>query len=345
MLDPEVLFWMNLKLLFLSLALITPILGHSSLPAQGANVSSSIEFVRKADSLKPGEWVWAANAVPKGPVLIYIDLSRQIATVYRNGVRIGVTTISSGKEDYETPTGVFTILQKKAKHYSNLYDNASMPYMQRLTWGGVALHAGKLPGYAQSHGCIRLPYKFSQELFKITSLGVTVIVEGDAAKKIDTTDNTLLAPMDTIGDKVTHEPLNGAEYNWNPEKSPKGPLTIILSKPDQRLVVLRNGVEIGRSIIQIDNPTSDSFVLNYTVGPDSKPRWLYVDLPGQEPNKGRELDQATRDRVRMPRKFYEVVNAELQPGTTVLVTQSTVGAKPTSDQITIIDAVTPASGN
>jgi L,D-transpeptidase catalytic domain len=335
---------MNVQLVVLSLALTT-LLAPSILPAQGAKVSSPVEFARKADSLKPGEWVWAPNAVPKGPVLVYIDLSRQIATVYRNGVRIGVTTISSGKENYETPTGVFTILQKKARHYSNLYANAPMPYMQRLTWGGVALHAGKLPGYAQSHGCVRLPYAFSQQLFKITSLGVTIVVEGDAAKKIDTTNNTLLVPMDTKGEKVTHEHLEGAEFRWTPEKSSKGPLTIILSKPDQRVVVLRNGIEIGRSVAQIDDTGIGPLVLSYTIGPDGKGRWFYIDLPSQDPNKGRELEDATRDRVRMPRQFYEALRAQLQPGTTVLVTQSSVGAKPTSDELTIIDAVTPGSSS
>ena len=92
-----------------------------------------MELARQADQLKPGQWVWAPQIAPKGPITVYVDLSRQLATVYRNGVRIGVSTVSSGKPGHETPTGVFTILQKDAKHHSNKYNNATMPYQQRLT--------------------------------------------------------------------------------------------------------------------------------------------------------------------------------------------------------------------
>jgi lipoprotein-anchoring transpeptidase ErfK/SrfK len=116
---------------------------------------------------------------PKGPTMVLVSLSAQRAYVYRNGVRIGASTISSGTKGHKTPTGVFTILQKHQQHYSNKYNNAPMPYMQRLTWDGIALHAGHLPGYAASHGCVRLPLAFSKVLYKGTSLGMTVIVTDD----------------------------------------------------------------------------------------------------------------------------------------------------------------------
>ncbi|HQZ32008.1 MAG TPA: L,D-transpeptidase family protein, partial [Arenimonas sp.] len=103
--------------------------------------------------LLPGEYLWLPELSPRGPVLVLVSLPEQRAYVYRNGVRIGVATVSTGKPGYETPTGVFTILQKKREHYSNLYDDAPMPFMQRLTWDGVAMHAGRVPGYPASHGC------------------------------------------------------------------------------------------------------------------------------------------------------------------------------------------------
>jgi hypothetical protein len=84
----------------------------SRLPAQGAAASAQLELAKQADRLEPGQWVWAPQIAKNGPVLVYVDLGRQRATVYRNGVRIGVSTISSGKDGYETPTGVFTILEK-----------------------------------------------------------------------------------------------------------------------------------------------------------------------------------------------------------------------------------------
>ena len=94
-----------------------------------------------------GDYVWNPEISPAGPVIIVVSLPEQVLYVYRNGVRIGRSTISSGKASHQTPTGVFTILQKKVKHTSSIFKKASMPYMERLTWGGVAMHAGNLPGY------------------------------------------------------------------------------------------------------------------------------------------------------------------------------------------------------
>lgn len=113
-----------------SLAVLAIVLASfpSGVLAQGAHSSSAAELSREAERLKPGQWVWAPDIAPAGPLLVYVDLSRQLATVYRNGVRIAVSTISSGKPGHETPTGVFTILQKDAKHRSSTYNNAPMPF-------------------------------------------------------------------------------------------------------------------------------------------------------------------------------------------------------------------------
>jgi hypothetical protein len=107
-----------------------------------------------------------------------VSIPEQRVHVYRNGVRIGVSTCSTGREGHETPTGVFTVLQKDADHRSSTYNNAPMPNMNRLTWGGIALHAGNLPGYPASHGCIRLPLEFSALLFEVTHIGTPVIISG-----------------------------------------------------------------------------------------------------------------------------------------------------------------------
>ena len=146
--------------------------------AQGARTSAQLQLAKQAEKLKPGQWVWAPKIAPKGPILVYVDLDRQVATVYRNGIRIGVTTISSGKPGYDTPTGVFTILEKNVVHHSSKYNNASMPYQQRLTTYGVALHAGGLPGYPESHGCVHLPIAFSRLLYDAMPKGGTVIIAG-----------------------------------------------------------------------------------------------------------------------------------------------------------------------
>src|SRR5207237_723322 len=105
----------------------------------------------------------------------------QRAVLYRNGIPIAITTVSTGRPGHRTPTGVFTVLERDVEHYSSLYNAAPMPFMQRITWGGVALHGGDLPGYPASHGCIRLPREFARLLFGVTRLGMTVVITSEAA--------------------------------------------------------------------------------------------------------------------------------------------------------------------
>ena len=125
---------------------------------------------------RPGSYVWQPERAPDGAVLVIVSLPEQRAHIYRGGRRIGLTTVSTGSEGRETPPGHFEILQKKVMHRSNLYDDAPMPFMQRLTWDGIALHAGHVPGYPASHGCIRLPRKLAESLYAVTDLGTRVIV-------------------------------------------------------------------------------------------------------------------------------------------------------------------------
>ena len=116
------------------------------------------------------------------PIMAIVSLRSQRITVYDANGGILQAPVSSGQKGRETPAGVFSVLQKDADHYSNLYDNAWMPHMQRLTWSGIALHGGPLPGYPASHGCVRLPFAFARSLFGGTRLGMRVIVApGDVA--------------------------------------------------------------------------------------------------------------------------------------------------------------------
>ena len=127
-----------------------------------------------ADGLRPGQYIWQGVAGSPAPVSMVIDLERQVAYVYQGYALVGITTVSTGRRGYATPAGVFPILQKQSWHRSNRYGDAPMPYMQRLTWSGVALHAGGVPGYRQSHGCIHLPHRFAVALYGITRVGQIV---------------------------------------------------------------------------------------------------------------------------------------------------------------------------
>ena len=147
-------------------------------------------------TLEPGEFLWHPEVSPSGPVVVVVSIPEQKAHVYRNGLRIGVSTVSTGKPGHSTPTGVYPILQKRVEHYSNLYDNAPMPYMQRLTWGGVALHAGRIPGYPASNGCVRLPHEFAQLLYDVTKHGTTVVVADETSHSADVVSPGAQSPVD-----------------------------------------------------------------------------------------------------------------------------------------------------
>ena len=303
-----------------------------------AAASSAIERAESADKLKPGEWVWAPAIAPAGPMLIYVDLSRQLVAVYRNGVRIGVSTISSGKKGYATPTGRFPILERATVHHSNKYHEASMPFTERLTWEGVALHAGGVPGYPESHGCIHLPFEFAKALFATTRRGVPVVVSGNAIDHTPTPDATLLQPdlADEAGDAPL--PLVDATFSWKPELAPGGPLSIVVSTQDQAVVVLSNGVEIGRGAARIDDGDPGSHLVTLTDWPDSKLRFVYVAVPGHEDDIATPYDEAALARIHTDKAFMEGVNARMKPGATILITDAGIG-QDTEKPVAPVDAV------
>ena len=134
----------------------------------------------RAAALGPGHYVWDSKSPTSGPLLLTIDLTAQRLLVYRDGALMAATAISTGSLGRETPTGVFTVLAKEVMHRSTTYDDAPMPYMQRLTEKGIAIHAGDLPGYPASHGCIRLPNEFAKRLYGITAIGTPVMITNDA---------------------------------------------------------------------------------------------------------------------------------------------------------------------
>ena len=128
------------------------------------------------EPLKPGQDVWRNVPDAAGPQRVVISLLDQLAFLYRGDTLVAVSTISSGNADKPTPTGIFPILEKKPMHRSRKYDNAPMPFMQRIDRYGVALHAGYNPGVPASHGCVRLPAKFAAKLYTVTQVGTPVII-------------------------------------------------------------------------------------------------------------------------------------------------------------------------
>src|SRR4029453_467746 len=281
-------------------------------------------------ALKPGEYWWKPELSPSGPLMVLISIPQQVMNVYRKGILIGRSTVSTGSKGHATPGGVFTILEKKKEHYSKKYDNAPMPNMQRLTWTGIAMHSGNLPGYPASHGCIRLPYDFSQLLFAATSKGGTVVV-GDGkipTPHLASSPGLLLAPKDFTPEML--HPLARGDYDWNPERSSSGPITIVVSAADRALYVYRNGNPIGRPAVEIDGRGSlGDHVFSLLEGTTDRQSSL---APGRAARRWMTLTSRGRSvpsekiaaRLRINPEFAQKVYDTLEPGTTVIVTDQPV---------------------
>jgi hypothetical protein len=325
-----------------------------SVPFWGAK--SSLPIDTPLGQLKKGQFIWMGDAVTSGPVVMVVSITEQRAYVYRNGVLIGATSVSTGRPGHLTPTGVFTVLQKQKEHRSTIYDGAPMPYMERLTWGGVALHAGGLPGYPESHGCIHLPSEFAKLLFEVSPMGMTVVIANQATEPQRVDHPGYLAPVSFSGGQaLPHSPLADDEIErWDPDLSPDGPVSIVLSQGSSRIVVYRNGIEIGRARIRISGDTPfESHALVLTAGPSSGPdpyvpdaskfHWLRIGVPGHMGEAGSQPDAVELARISIPTDFVKQVNAILTPGATVFVTGAALSSQTSGGSVQIVDADPPST--
>ncbi len=245
---------------------------------------------------------------------IVVSLSDQMCYVYRNGVRIGRAQTSTGKPGHETPTGVFHILNKDKDHRSKTYNNAAMPYSERLTWDGVALHAGGLPGYPSSHGCIHLPYKFSELLFGATHVGVPVVITNERTRAYVSTGHPASMGMDG----AQHF---GAvpEFSWNPGASPEGPVSIVVSEADKKAYVMRDGVEIGHAPVAVTaRGRSLAGTHAYSLLPGGRDAWMRLG--------GAEKSHAVKmaDYFHFHPTFAAKISPLLKPGIVLVATAEPV---------------------
>jgi hypothetical protein len=307
-------------------------------PFWGDRESQPIDTAPEA--LKPGQFVWDPAAAPEGPIVVIVSLDDQLAHVYRNGIGIGWANISAGKPGHETPTGVFVTLQKDKDHHSSTYNNAAMPYTQRLTWDGVALHAGGLPGYPSSHGCVHLPSAFAAALFDVSPKGMTVVVSSERSAPAEVAHPTLLSPVDPkSGTKDLADRLADTEdYRWEPEKSPEGPLSILMSSTDRRLIVFRNGIEVGRTkfATRAADLKLGSHVYMVREVVDGQPRWVAMGVPGHHDEDQQPLDAKTIAGLDIPDEFQARLVPLLRPGTAVMVTDAPILAHTSGVPMTVL---------
>ena len=324
-----------LRILALSLSLLTSVHAVQKPSAHTAGTPTG----KPTGPLKPGEYWWKPEISPSGPVLALVSIPQQTMHVYRNGILIGRTTVSTGSKGHATPSGVFQILEKKQEHYSKKYDNAPMPNMQRLTWTGICMHSGNLPGYPASHGCIRMPFDFSNAFFTATAKGGTVVI-GDGKTPVPhlaANPGVMLAPKDFTPDML--RPLAKDDYDWNPERSPNGPVTILISAADRALYVYRNGNPIGRAPIELSGRGAlGGNVFSLLDGVTEKPSWWAPGRPARKwlkvtsDDAGRRVDaDDIGQRVRVNPEFAGKIYDIIAPGTTVIITDQPATRKASRD--------------
>jgi hypothetical protein len=303
-------------------------------------------------ALKPGEFLWRPEVSPRGPVVIVVSLPEQLVHVYRNGVTIGVSTCSTGKPGHRTPTGVFTILQKRQEHYSSIYNNAPMPNMQRLTWEGIALHAGDLPGYPASHGCVRLPMAFSKLLFSVTQTSTPVIIADQKTTYSSVVRPDLILPAEVAGTaqsakgKAAHTGQRGTETDGKTA-------SVLVSGADRKAYLIVDGVLTFETPISVFEPAKPLGTHLFSlVGPSDDGlyfKWMAFGLGGQ-PQDGVAVDLWSSwvlGRIEyLDQPGVRRVARTLKPGTTMVVTDLAASPETRSaPDFTVItdDAQTPGT--
>jgi hypothetical protein len=287
-----------------------------------------------AEQLTNGEFNWFPDRSESGPVIVIVSLPDQLVYIYRNGVRIAASTCSTGKLGHRTPTGVFKILQKDKNHHSSTYNNAPMPYMNRLTWSGIALHAGQLPGYPASHGCVRLPKEFAELLFGATKLGMTVVIADDKSQPEE-----VAHPGMVLGEYAAREfnavdaAIKTAEYSEGHERAPKSP-SVVVSSADKSITVFDNGAVAASGKVEIQNPEKPLGERVYTLsGADDQSELLTWEAArvGATTKTTSEDNGAALRRIKADLPAREAVRKRLKFGMTLITTDQLADARTRSD--------------
>ena len=307
----------------------------------GAGVSHA-QLVRKyAEQLKNGEFNWFPERSSGGPILIIVSLPDQLVHVYRNGIRIAATTCATGKPGHATPTGVFKILQKDKHHRSSTYDNASMPNTNRLTWSGIALHAGSLPGYPNSHGCVHLPFAFSERLFEITRLGMTVVIADEHSQP-----QSVVHPGLVLGDYARKEfhavdaSMMRAAYSEGRTAKPNN-TSIVVSKHDSSMTLFDGDQKIAQGKVDFEGKHRIVGTSVYTLANEDRAeqglRWIATSQSRKESGV---TSPAALSGIRAKPELHEKIRRSLHQGATLVVTDEPVSAKTHSaGGFTVIDTL------
>lgn len=244
---------------------------------------------------------------PKGPLQIIISIADQRVSLFDNGALIARSSVSTGTQGHPTPLGVFSVISKQRWHRSNIYSAAPMPYMQRITWSGIALHAGVVPGHPASHGCIRLKNDFAIRLWHLTKRGTRVIIAHDDVQPVEITNPHLFQPKAVSGSPefqaatvagkstlVSKAETPEATSLQVPSSAPAGgapkkmvPISVFVSRKLSKLFVRQGFSPLFDAAIKIENPEEPLGTHVYTAmefqSEGAVIRWTVVSIPDEFP--------------------------------------------------------------
>ena len=253
---------------------------------------------------------------PKGPLQIIISTADQRVSLFDNGALIARSSVSTGTQGHPTPFGVFSVISKQRWHRSNIYSAAPMPYMQRITWSGIALHAGVVPGHPASHGCIRLKNDFAIRLWHLTKRGTRVIIAHDDVQPVEITNPHLFQPKAVSGspefqaatvagkstlvskaetpEATSLQSLSSAPAGGAPKKMV--PISVFVSRKLSKLFVRQGFSPLFDAAVKIENPEEPLGTHVYTAmefqSEGAAIRWTVVSIPDEFPR----IEGATKER-------------------------------------------------
>jgi hypothetical protein len=263
--------------------------------------------------------------LPKGPLQIIISIVDQRVSLFDNGALIARSSVSTGMEGHPTPLGVFSVISKQRWHRSNIYSAAPMPYMQRITWSGIALHAGVVPGHPASHGCIRLKNDFAVRLWHLTKRGTRVIIAHGDVQPVEITNPHLFQPKAassssefqtatvatksigtaaaTQGSLVSNAETPEAASLQVPGSAPAAsapkkivPISIFVSRKLSKLFVREGFTPLFDVAVKIENPEEPLGTHVFTAmefqNEGTAIRWTVVSIPDEFPR----IESATKGR-------------------------------------------------
>jgi lipoprotein-anchoring transpeptidase ErfK/SrfK len=291
----------------------------------------------------------------KAPLQIIVSLDKQKLTLYSGNEEIAHSRVSTGKRGHATPTGVFSVIQRDRWHRSNLYDDAPMYFMQRITWSGVALHQGVVPNYAASHGCIRMPAAFAQQMWRLKSMGARVIVSHGDVAPAGISHPFLFAPKAEPAVASIEDSLQAAEKAWqiayldstktadaltvmtdvpaapalelpplpNTRTYKRGPVSVFISRKTGKLYV-RKGfepiLETPVTIEQADQPLGTHVFTATSIGEDSA-SWTVVTMTPKT------SAAAALDRISIPQDVRDRISMLMSDGASLIVSDKAMSSE------------------